>query len=60
MNKNQKKEPIEYQPRAPLVLPPATETAAAELPPPVESAAGRRSRLAGRSRAAQAEATPRE
>jgi len=39
MNKNQKKEPIEYQPRAPLVLPPATETAAAELPPPVESAA---------------------
>jgi len=39
MDKNHKKEPIEYQPRAPLVMPPAAETAAGELPPPVESAA---------------------
>lgn len=31
-----KKEPIEYQPRAPLVLPPAP--AAGQLPPPVEAA----------------------
>jgi len=31
-----KKEPIEYQPRAPLVMPPAQ--AAAQLPPPVETA----------------------
>jgi hypothetical protein len=34
----QKPPPIEYQPRAPLVLPPATDTAAAPLPPPVETA----------------------
>lgn len=32
-----KEEPIEYQPRAPLVLPPSG--AAAQLPPPVETAA---------------------
>jgi len=33
LDKNTKKEPIEYQPRAPLVLPPA----AGQLPPPMES-----------------------
>jgi hypothetical protein len=38
LNKNKKKEPIEYQPRAPLVMPPSTETAAAELPEPMETA----------------------
>lgn len=31
---NQKKEPIEYQPRAPLVMPPSAE----QLPPPAETA----------------------
>ena len=51
LNKGKKKEPIEYQPRAPLVMPPtaATATASAEgtplpsaagtpLPPPMETA----------------------
>jgi hypothetical protein len=34
-----KKQPIQYQPRAPLVLPPSTDGAAvAELPPPAEAA----------------------
>jgi hypothetical protein len=40
LDKNTKKEPIDYQPRAPLVMPPATETAAApQLPAPMETAA---------------------
>jgi hypothetical protein len=39
LNKNQPKQPIEYQARAPLVMPPAGETAVAQLPPPAESAA---------------------
>jgi len=39
LSKNEtKKEPIEYQPRAPLVMPPAAETAAAQLPAPMETA----------------------
>jgi hypothetical protein len=38
LNRNEKKEPIEYQPRAPLVMPPATETAGAQLPDPVQTA----------------------
>lgn len=39
LNKNQKREPIEYQPRAPLVMPPAAEaTASAQLPAPMETA----------------------
>lgn len=40
LTKNKKKEePIEYQPRAPLVMPPAAETATAEqLPAPMETA----------------------
>ena len=33
LDKKEKKEPIEYQPRAPLVLPPS----AGQLPPPMES-----------------------
>ncbi len=33
-----KQAPIQYQPRAPLVMPPATGTAAATLPPPVQTA----------------------
>lgn len=40
LNKNQPKKTIDYQARAPLVLPPSGETAAAaQLPPPAESAA---------------------
>ena len=43
LNKGEKKEPIEYQPRAPLVMPPTTATATATpegapLPPPVDVA----------------------
>jgi hypothetical protein len=39
LTKNEKKEPIEYQPRAPLVMPPTAEaTATAQLPPPMETA----------------------
>jgi hypothetical protein len=41
LSKNEKKkEPIEYQPRAPLVMPPSAETATAEqqLPEPMETA----------------------
>ena len=39
LNRNDKKEPIEYQPRAPLVMPPAAEaTATAQLPAPMETA----------------------
>lgn len=38
LNKNEKKEPIEYQPRAPLVLPPSATAEAAQLPPPAETA----------------------
>lgn len=39
LNKNKKKEPIEYQPRAPLVMPPsAADTATAQLPAPMETA----------------------
>jgi hypothetical protein len=34
----QKQPPIEYQPRAPLVMPPSTATAAAALPSPVQTA----------------------
>src|SRR4051812_12683696 len=36
LDKNKKKEPIDYQPRAPLVLPPAGD---ASLPPPADTAA---------------------
>jgi hypothetical protein len=40
LSRNEKKEPIEYQPRAPLVMPPSGEaaTAAAQLPAPMETA----------------------
>ena len=39
LNRNEKKEPIDYQPRAPLVMPPSAETASAgQLPEPMETA----------------------
>jgi hypothetical protein len=43
LDKNEKKEPIEYQPRAPLVMPPAGDpttvaSLSAPLPPPMETA----------------------
>lgn len=38
LNKNEKKEPIEFQPRAPLVMPPSATSGASQLPPPVETA----------------------
>jgi len=43
LDKNEKKEPIEYQPRAPLVMPPtgdgtALASASTQLPPPMETA----------------------